>query len=273
MMELSAHTIKSQPAIRLEPQGVLPVVAQTDHEMLPATEEPLLEPEGPPTALGPALAKAATKPIVKVGRGGRGNTSVAKVGRGGRGRGRGRTQAAAVEPELKTKSAKAEGEHGMKRKPASSQTLRLRRRIKTSEAKKAAKPAASAVTHDAKDEAKEGESNSEKTKTCRAQETWYHENQPVLSLLPAELLPSSRHHGEKSYTVSMGEFKVTVRLDVTCFYIKPVDETFKKALLSKSLNIDKAGGVTLNWRIYGMTASVNILNKLKAGDRHFDPVE
>ena len=117
---------------------------------------------GPPTVLGLALAKVATTPIAKVGRGGRGNTSVAKVGRGGhgntsvakvgrggRGRGRGRTQAAAVEPELKIKSAKAEGEHGMKRKPASSQRP-------TSEAKAAAKPAASAVAHDAKDKDKRG---------------------------------------------------------------------------------------------------------------------
>ena len=267
MMELSAHTIKSQPAIRLEPQGVLPVVAQADHEMVPATEEPLLEPEGPPTALGPALAKAATKPIVKVGRGGRGNTSVAKVGRGGRGRGRGRTQAAAVEPELKTKSAKAEGEHGMKRKPASSQRP-------TSEAKKAAKPAASAVTHDAKDKAKEGESNSEETKTSRAQDTWYHENQPVLSLLPIELLPSPADcHGEKNYTVLMGEFRATVRLDVNCFYIKPVDEIFNQALRAKNLSIDQAKGVTLNWRKYGMQASLNILNKLKAADHEIDSVE
>ena len=71
----------------------------------------------------------------------------------------------------------------------------------------------------------------------------------------------------------MGEFKVTVRLDVTCFYIKPVDETFKKALLAKNLSIDQAKGVTLNWRKYGMQASVNILNKLKAGDHDIDAVE
>ena len=64
-----------------------------------------------------------------------------------------------------------------------------------------------------------------------------------------------------------------MRLDINCFYIKPVDEICKDALLAKNLSIDQAEGVTLNWRKYGMQASVNILNKLKAGDHNTGAVE
>ena len=115
-----------------------------------------------------------------------------------------------------------------------------------------------------------------------AKDTWYHMYKPVISLLPIELLPSPADcHGEKNYTVSMGEFKdpaspflrVTVRLDSKCFYIRPVEEIFKEALLAKNLNIDSAKGVTLSWSKYGMQASLHILRKLKAGNHSIDETE